>query len=119
MKKNNKTTIGILGFGEVGQAIAKFYKNPKIKTLEKSDGLAGVDILHVCIPWNANFIKIVEKEITEVRPGLTIIHSTTAPGTTKTLAKKFKGMVVHSPIRGIHNGQTRSTSVISFSTILI
>ena len=34
--KQNKSKIGILGYGEVGQAVAKFYKNPKKESpLEK------------------------------------------------------------------------------------
>ncbi len=40
----------------------------------------------------------LKKEIKQIKPKLTIIHSTVAPGTTK----KIGGMVVHSPIRGIH-----------------
>ena len=55
--------IGIFGYGEIGKAMAKFYKNPLIKDLNRDDGLSGVDILHVCIPWSNNFIEIVEKEI--------------------------------------------------------
>jgi len=116
MGKKNKTktcgelveSIGILGYGEVGQAIAKFYKNSrlhkrfgaktKIKDLKRDDGLERVEILHVCIPWSNNFIKIVKKEIKSIKPKLTIIHSTIAPGTTK----KLGGMVVHSPVRGVH-----------------
>jgi len=97
MKQEN-SNIGILGFGEVGQAIAKFYKNPKIKDLNKDDGLRGVEILNVCIPWNNNFTKIVKNEIKIIKPKLTIIHSTVYPGETK----KIGGMVVHSPTRGIH-----------------
>jgi len=98
MSKNLKNKVGILGYGEVGQAIAKFYKTPKIKDLNRDDGLKGVEILHVCLPWSNNFVKIVKKEIKEIKPKLTIIHSTIAPGTTK----KIGGMVVHSPIRGVH-----------------
>lgn len=98
MALKKKLKIGILGYGEVGQAIAKFYKNPKIKDLKRDDGLEGVDILHICIPWSKDFVKIVKKEIKKIKPKLTIIHSTVAPGTTK----KIGGMVVHSPIRGIH-----------------
>lgn len=100
--------IGILGYGEVGQAIAKFYNNPnlrrgfgwqaKIKDLKRNDGLEGVEILHVCIPYNDNFIKFVKEEIKRINPQLTIIHSTVAAGTTK----KIGGMIVHSPIRGMH-----------------
>lgn len=111
-----KLKVGILGYGEVGRAIAKFYQNPrfrkrfggqaKIKDLNRDDGLKGVEILHICIPWGDNFIKIVRKEIKKIKPKLTVIHSTIAPGTTKKLAlslpKEISGMVVHSPIRGIH-----------------
>ncbi len=98
MPKKLKNKIGILGYGEVGQAISKFYKNPKIKDLKRNDGLEGVEILHICIPWSNNFVEIVKKEIKEIKPRLTIIHSTVAPGTTKTIG----GMIVHSPVRGVH-----------------
>jgi len=94
----NKNNVGILGYGEVGQAIAKFYTNSKIKDLNRDDGLKGVEILHICIPWSNNFIKIAKKEIKKIKPKLTIIHSTVAPGTTK----KIGGMIVHSPVRGVH-----------------
>ncbi len=93
-----KNKVGILGYGEVGKAISKFYKNPKIKDLKRNDGLEGVDILNICIPWNENFIKVVKKEIKVIKPRITIIHSTVAPGTTKRLG----GMTVHSPVRGVH-----------------
>ena len=90
--------IGILGFGEVGQAIAKFYRNPKIKDLNRDDGLDGVKILHICIPCSRGFIGAVKKEIAKIKPKLTIIHSTLPLGATK----KIGGMTVHSPIRGVH-----------------
>lgn len=95
-------TAGILGYGEVGKAIAKFYKTPKIKDLKRDDNLLGVEVLHICLPWSDKFISISEKEIKRINPKISIIHSTVALGTTKKLAKKFKGMVVHSPIRGVH-----------------
>lgn len=97
MKRNNNK-VGILGYGEVGQAVAKFYKNPKIKDLTRDDGLEGVEILHTCIPWSKNFVKIVKKEIKKIKPKLVIIHSTVAPGTTKKIGK----IAVHSPVRGMH-----------------
>ena len=100
--KNNNQKIGILGYGEVGQAIAKFYKKPFVKDLKRDDGLAGLDILNICIPYSDKFIKIAEKEIKKAKPKITIIHSTVAPGVTKNLAQKFNGMVVHSPVRGVH-----------------
>ena len=98
MVKNTVKTVGILGYGEIGRAIAKFYDNPKIKDLNRDDGLSGVEILHVCIPWSDNFVKIVKNEIKKINPKLVIVHSTVAPGTTK----KIGGNIVHSPVRGVH-----------------
>ena len=65
-----KQKIGILGYGEVGRAIAKFYKNPKIKDLKRDDGLVGVDILNVCIPWSDDFFSIVKDEIKKNNPNV-------------------------------------------------
>jgi hypothetical protein len=103
-KNNNKNNIkiGILGFGEVGQAMAKFYQNPLIKDLKRDDGLEGVEILNICIPWNDKFIEIAIKEIIKIKPKLVIVHSTVAPGTIKEIADRTKSSVVHSPVRGVH-----------------
>ncbi|MFH1401620.1 MAG: hypothetical protein ABIG40_01525 [Parcubacteria group bacterium] len=101
-------SVGILGFGEIGQAMAEFYDSAdapriKIKDLNRDDDLRDVKILHVCIPWSEKFVQIVKNEIKKAKPALTIIHSTVAPGTTLRLAQgKQKTMVVHSPVRGVH-----------------
>jgi len=108
IKKNNSlTVIGILGFGEIGKAIAKFYdsKNSarvKVKDLSRNDGLNGAEILHICIPWSDNFIKIAVREIKAVKPKLILIHSTVAPGTTKKISNLTKSLIVHTPVRGVH-----------------
>ena len=96
MEKLN--TAGIIGYGHIGKAIAKFYENPKIKDTNRDDNLKGVDVLNICIPYSTDFVKIVKKEIAKIEPKLTIIHSTVEPGTTK----KIGGKIVHSPIRGVH-----------------
>ncbi|KPJ55333.1 hypothetical protein AMJ47_00475 [Parcubacteria bacterium DG_72] len=100
--------VGILGYGEVGKAIAKFYNNPLIKDLNRDDNFAGVEVLNVCLPYKGDdFVEIVKKEITKLSLGepklsLVIIHSTVAPGTTKKIADETGIITVHSPIRGIH-----------------
>src|SRR3989338_6334328 len=89
--------IGILGYGEVGRAIAKFYTHPAIKSRTRDDGLTDIDVLHICIPYSNDFVKTVKKAIRTAKPNITIIHSTVAVGTTR----KIGGMVVHSPVRGV------------------
>lgn len=93
----------ILGYGEVGQSLARFYAKPFIKDLKQSNIQDGkkIDILNVCLPANSGFLKIVSKNIKIHKPKLAIIHSTVVPGTTLGLYKKFKN-IVHSPIRGMH-----------------
>lgn len=90
--------IGILGYGEIGKAIAKFYQKPRIRDLEGKDDLRGVEVLHICIPWSKDFVKIAKKKIKEIRPKLTFIHSTVKVGTTRKIGVK----IVHSPVRGKH-----------------
>lgn len=107
MKQKSELKVGILGYGEVGRAIAKFYGSAgspqaKIKDLARDDGLEDVDILHICIPWNNQFIKTAKKEIKKAKPFLVFIHSTVPLGTTKKITEEFQGRVVHSPIRGVH-----------------
>lgn len=97
MKKSSQT-VGILGYGEVGRAMARFFFHPKIKSRSRDDGLTGIDVLHVCIPYSNGFVKTVKETIRTAEPSITIIHSTVDAGTTR----KIGGMVVHSPIRGIH-----------------
>lgn len=96
--KNKNVKAGILGYGEIGKAIASFYQKPLIKDLNRDDGLSGVEVLHICIPWSDKFVEIVRKEINQINPKITIIHSTVALGATKEIG----GQVVHSPVRGVH-----------------
>ena len=96
--KPEQKKIGILGYGEVGRALAKFYTHPKIKNRTRDDGLTDLDVLHICIPYSRDFVHTVKKTIVKAHPHITIIHSTVAVGTTQ----KIGGMAVHSPIRGVH-----------------
>jgi hypothetical protein len=98
--------IGILGLGEVGQAIKKlcaqkhrvFCRDLKFDEIKRQK----IDFLHVCIPYSQDFEKIVTKTIKELKPQLTIIDSTVAPGTTQNLYKKTKSLLAHCPILGKH-----------------
>lgn len=96
--------IGILGYGEVGKAIASFYEDPFIQDLAGHDFPADVqfDILHICIPYSMNFFPTVQFAIAKWGKGaLVFVHSTVPPGTTNRLAIDHK-FIVHAPVRGVH-----------------
>ena|SRR3989338_2282547 len=101
--------IGILGIGEVGTAIRKITekKHTVYTANKKSDLIRGnkIEVLHVCIPYNSGFVKIVTDAVKAYQPALVIIESTVAAGTTDKIAQKtapIKALVCHSPIRGVH-----------------
>jgi len=105
MKKRVKEEeIGILGgCGEVGRALARFFKKPRIRDIKlpnKGDSLEGVKIIHIAIPYlsEEQFIEAVKEEMERIKPELVIIHSTVGIGVTRKLGKN----VVHSPVRGVH-----------------
>lgn len=101
-----KATIGVLGIGEVGKAIAEIFSE-KFTVLQKDlkyDELKNSKVyaLHVCLPYSDKFENLVIKQISKNRPVLIIIHSTVMPGSTEKIFKKAKTPTVHSPVMGTH-----------------
>ena len=102
--------IGIVGHGQVGQAVAKLYSETdtskswfsfdKILIYDPYQGMmddiSNVDILNVCIPYTEDFVSIVKDLPTP--NWYTVIHSTVPVGTTEKFGHKF----LHSPVRGVH-----------------
>ena len=102
--------IGIVGHGQVGQALAKLYSETdttktwfsfdKILIYDPYQGMmddiSDVDILNVCIPYTKDFVSIVKDLPTP--NWYTVIHSTVPVGTTEKFGHKF----LHSPVRGVH-----------------
>lgn len=98
--------IGIIGVGEVGSAVKRVVEK-KYKVFTKdlaNDGIKGqhVEILHVCIPYSNEFVKIIVKAVKDYKPSLVIIESTVVPGTTDVVYRRTKTLVCHSPVRGVH-----------------
>lgn len=99
-------TIGIIGLGEVGTAIKKLcLKKHRVfvrtRTLDELKGKT-VDILHLCYPYNQDFLKVAVAAIKELKPKLVINDATVTPGTTRQIYKKTKVPIVHAPIVGKH-----------------
>lgn len=84
----------IVGYGEIGKALHEVLGDAYY--VDKKGGTWGgehVQVVHICIPYQKNFDKIVKQYIFD---GLVIVHSSVPVGTCDKLG------VVHSPIRGVH-----------------
>jgi len=99
-------TVVIVGLGEVGKPLLEIMKG-RYRTfgvdINQPAPVSQCDVMHVCFPFqNRNFVGQVVEYIGQYRPGLTVINSTVAPGTTRRIAVESGTPVVHSPVRGKH-----------------
>lgn len=95
-----KEKVLIIGAGEVGLSLYKVIKPYyDVYIMDKKKlKLENVKYLHICFPYSKNFVKFVKSYIKFYKPKLSIIHSTIPLKTTQEIG----GMIVHSPVRGIH-----------------
>jgi UDP-N-acetyl-D-mannosaminuronate dehydrogenase len=96
----------VVGLGEVGKPLLEIVKS-KHQTfgvdIDLPAPVARCDVMHVCFPFqNDTFVEQVLEYIRQYRPGLTVINSTVAPGTTRCIAVESGTVVVNSPVRGKH-----------------
>jgi len=115
----NKKNVLIAGAGDVGKSLAQILnKKYNIYFLDQNSlnkfADTGFDVLHICFPYNENFINEIIKYIKNFKPSLTIIDSTVAVGTTQKIIKHIqKKAVVHSPVIGDHNKLTLGISTFA------
>ena len=104
----------VVGLGEIGLPIKEllskkitvlgYDKNPNLinksqfKKLEKYK----TEILHICIPFNKNFLKNISRLEEKFKPEIIAIHSTVEPFTTQKLQKKTSTPIIYTPLRGVH-----------------
>ena len=100
------STVVIVGLGEVGKPLLEIMKS-RYQTfgvdINQPASVSQCDVMHICFPFQSdNFVRQVVEYIHQYRPALTVINSTVAPGTTRTIAVESGTAVVNSPVRGKH-----------------
>ena len=110
--KELKETVLVIGLGETGKPLYEIIKDSNKydvfgKDIEPLNIKFPIDILHICIPYSKNYIKIVTDYIKLYKPKLVIINSTVIPGTTRKIYEKTNTLIVYSPIRGKHRRMKR------------
>jgi len=104
----------VAGLGEIGNPILKLISKKALgigfdineKLIKKNLYLqyehTPTQILHVCIPFNKNFIPNTISLYKKFFPKLIVIHSTIGPYTTKKIQAKIPIPVIYSATRGVH-----------------
>jgi hypothetical protein len=108
----------IIGYGEIGKALHGIlsrsykvfvkdvgpaymledteFKGAKTKFTEEEVVHQGVNVMHVCIPWDSGFCESVKAYKAALSPSCVVIHSSVPVGTSRSLG------VLHSPAQGRH-----------------
>src|SRR6266480_138191 len=99
-------TVIVVGLGEVGKPLLEIMKS-RYQTfgvdINQPASVSQCDVMHICFPFQSDkFVRQVVAYIHQYRPALTVINSTVAPGTTRSIAVESGTAVVHSPVRGKH-----------------
>jgi UDP-N-acetyl-D-mannosaminuronate dehydrogenase len=101
------STVVIVGLGEVGKPLLEVMKS-RYRTfgvdINQPAPVSQCDVMHICFPFQSEkFVRQVVEYIHQYRPALTVINSTVAPGTTRSIAVESGTAVVNSPVRGKHS----------------
>ena len=103
---NERNKIVVVGLGEIGKPLFELIstRHEAIGVdISPVDRVEHVDVMHVCYPFQIkDFVGETARYIEFFRPRLTIINSTVAVGTTRSVAQQTGTVVVHSPVRGKH-----------------
>lgn len=84
----------VIGLGEIGRSLQNVLQ---CEGIDKGSDLRGkYNVLHICYPWQSNFVGITQKYIERFHANLCIVHSTVPVGTCSQIP------AIHSPVRGVH-----------------
>ncbi len=105
MSSNGK--VMVVGLGEIGkpllEVLSKHYEAVGIDIIPPSDLPKHVDVMHVCYPFRIpDFEGETIRYIQRFNPKVTVLNSTVAIGTTRSIANRTGAKVVNSPVRGKH-----------------
>lgn len=99
----NINKVLVVGLGEIGSPlleIAGGVYSAEGVDIEDRQVQGPVDVLHICFPYDENFVAIAARYINKFHPELTIVESTVLPFTTGEIYKRTQRAICHSPVRG-------------------
>lgn len=94
----HKTASLVIGAGEVGIAVHNIFKDYyRVNIIDEGSKCdEPISYLHICFPYDVDFVEKVTEYQFQYKPAYTIVHSTVPVGTCRKLD------AISSPIRGLH-----------------
>src|SRR5271169_4250020 len=103
-KQNSK--VAVVGLGEIGKPVLELVSRHHDAVgvdISPVERIEQVDIVHVCYPFEIkDFIGETARYIELFKPRVTVINSTVAVGTTRSVAQRTGAALANSPVRGKH-----------------
>lgn len=88
----------VIGYGEIGKAIGEVIGEHDYLDVDVTPTGKEYAVMHICIPFTSDFVKIVKAYMAKYKPKHVIVYSTVPIGTCEKIGQK----VVHSPVEGRH-----------------
>lgn len=97
----------VVGYGEIGKSLESILKKKyDVTSIDiNSEAEGKYDIMHICFPYNKEFVGEVKRYKKLYKPKYVVIHSTVPIGTSN------KCKAYYSPVRGIHPHLEQSLEV--------
>jgi len=103
LKDTKVENVLVIGLGEIGapllEIVSEVY-NAQGLDVEPKEIHGSIDLLHICFPYDENFVQTTINYIRKFNPKMTIIESTILPLATNKIYKKTRSPICHSPVRG-------------------
>jgi UDP-N-acetyl-D-mannosaminuronate dehydrogenase len=108
LEESTEAPVLVVGLGEVGRPLLEVLGGAHRTAGRDIDDRAfhGVRILHLCIPFGANFVSAASGYVSLYRPEVVVVNSTVVPGTTRAIQQETGTPAVYSPVRGKHTRMT-------------
>jgi hypothetical protein len=94
----------VVGLGEVGHPLLEILRGIHQAAGRDIEDQAfhGVRILHLCFPYDADFVSAAQRYVSLYEPEVVVVNSTVLPGTTRAIQQRTGTAAVYSPVRGKH-----------------
>ncbi len=110
MRTNYRSVI--VGMGEIGRAVKSVVGahdvTYEVDKKNRNGSVGNVDVMHICFPYDEDFVDQVNYYQVKYEPRYTAIWSTVPIGTTK----GFDFPIVHTPVEGRHPYLAKSIMIM-------